>query len=131
MKRWFLLALLFVWGGCVSQPKESEPTPEEQRYAQEVARIKGEIDKANFCEARSDCVNLGSKCPFACYIVVNKSEEATIRALVEGFAGKINCGLPCELGCQHHCASLLRVVCLEKKCKAIVMGTTTGEAARD
>lgn len=31
------------------------------------SNIKSEIEKANYCEVDSDCVDAGSKCPFGCY----------------------------------------------------------------
>jgi len=30
--------------------------------------IKSSIEKANYCEMDSDCVDVGGKCPFGCYI---------------------------------------------------------------
>ena len=44
--------------------------------------IKSAIEKANYCEVDSDCVDAGGKCPFGCYAYVNKDEVEKISPLL-------------------------------------------------
>ena len=37
--------------------------------------IRNEIEKANYCKVKDDCVLAGSKCPFGCHILVNENEK--------------------------------------------------------
>ena len=37
------------------------------------SNLKSAIEKANYCEVDSDCVDAGEKCPFGCYNYVNKN----------------------------------------------------------
>jgi hypothetical protein len=36
--------------------------------------IQSKINQANYCNIKSDCIDIGGKCPFGCYIYVNKEE---------------------------------------------------------
>ncbi len=73
------------------------------------SRIKSEINKANYCITKEDCVNIGSKCPFDCYIYVNQREAERIKAMVDSYESK----------CVYDCIYCYDVACLDGKCKPI------------
>ncbi len=72
--------------------------------------IKSVIEKANYCEVDSDCVDAGGKCPFGCYLYVNKKEVEKISRLIESY----------DSWCIYGCASNPTVVCENKKCKEVL-----------
>ncbi len=67
------------------------------------------LDQANYCEVEEDCVNLGNKCPFGCYIYVNKNEEEEMKNLLDSFKSK----------CVYGCEQCLEVDCLSGKCEPV------------
>lgn len=71
--------------------------------------IRNEIKKANYCEIDSDCVDAGGKCPFGCYVYVNKNEVDKISKLIRSFDSK----------CIYGCVSISNVICKDKKCVEI------------
>ncbi|MFA5484986.1 MAG: hypothetical protein WC260_01930 [Candidatus Pacearchaeota archaeon] len=71
--------------------------------------IKSKINKANYCDIASDCVDVGGKCPFGCYIYVNKGEFNKISELVNSYKSK----------CVYGCISCQEVDCINNKCKEI------------
>lgn len=73
------------------------------------ARIKEQIAEANHCETAADCVDVGGKCPFDCYIFVHKNEADRIRTLVEGYDSQ----------CTYSCVAMNGVRCTENKCEVI------------
>lgn len=73
------------------------------------AYIKAEIAKAAVCTQDDECVSAASKCPFGCYVPVNKKEQSRIKGLVDGY----------ESGCAYDCLELDKLVCEEGRCKAI------------
>ena len=72
-------------------------------------QIKAEIEKANYCQKDSDCVNIGEKCPFGCAIIVNINEETRIKSLVEPYGSN----------CIYDCIEVKEVKCISNKCTAI------------
>lgn len=75
----------------------------------EESNIKSAIEKANYCEIDSDCVDAGGKCPFGCYVYVNKNEAEQISKLIQSYDSK----------CVYGCASKPEVVCKNNKCKEV------------
>lgn len=73
------------------------------------SNIKSAINKANYCEMDSDCVDAGGKCPFGCYVYVNKNEIKKISHLIQSYDSK----------CVYSCASYPTVICESKKCVEI------------
>ena len=59
--------------------------------------IKNEIEKANHCNTKQDCIDAGGKCPFGCYVYVNKNEVDRISNLISSY--RSNCIYSCIL-CQ-------------------------------
>ena len=43
------------------------------------------IDDANYCTTADECVDIGSKCPFGCYILVNEAEADRVQRRLERF----------------------------------------------
>lgn len=72
------------------------------------AYINWKLEKANYCEVDEDCVDLGSKCPFGCYIYVNNAEEKEMKNLLNSFESK----------CVYGCAECLEVDCVSGKCQS-------------
>jgi len=72
-------------------------------------KIKTEIIKANYCENYSDCVDAGGKCPFGCYVYVNKNEVRKISQLIQSFNSK----------CVYGCLTCQTVICENNKCKEV------------
>jgi len=71
--------------------------------------INSAIEKANYCEIDSDCVDAGGKCPFGCYVYVNKNEVDKISKLIQSYDSK----------CIYDCALDTKVVCENSKCKEV------------
>lgn len=71
--------------------------------------IKSEIEKANYCNIDSDCVDVGGECPFGCWVYVNKNEVNRISELISSFDSK------CVYGCLFCPIS----ICENSKCKAV------------
>ncbi len=73
------------------------------------AQIKQEIAEANYCDTADDCEDAGGKCPFDCFVFVNKSEVDRIKTLVDDF----------ESQCVYSCVALNRVDCIDHQCKPV------------
>jgi hypothetical protein len=71
--------------------------------------IQKEITEANYCETDEDCVDAGGKCPFGCYIYVNKNDANRIKNLVSSY--RSNCIYQCM-----YCPS---VECKNNKCEPV------------
>jgi hypothetical protein len=71
--------------------------------------INNEIEKANYCDVKEDCVSTGSKCPFGCYIYVNKNEVNRIKNLISSF----------KSNCVYNCMYCPDVECKNNKCEPI------------
>lgn len=71
--------------------------------------LRKEIDMANHCATQQDCVNVGSKCPFGCYIYTHASEADRIRGLLENF----------QSNCEYSCISCPTVACVDNKCQPV------------
>lgn len=69
--------------------------------------IKGQIDKANYCNVKEDCVDAGSKCPFGCYNYVNKNEVGRISKMIDSYSGT---------KCVYSCLYCPGVECRNNKC---------------
>lgn len=74
------------------------------------ANIKEQIAAANYCDTPDDCVDVGGKCPFDCYIFVNEKEEGRIKSMVEGYAST----------CTYSCLAINDVDCVEHKCQPVL-----------
>lgn len=72
--------------------------------------IKSTIEKANYCEVDSDCVDAGGKCPFGCFVYVNKNEVEKISNLIQSYESK----------CVYGCVSESTVTCEDSKCKEVL-----------
>lgn len=84
------------------------------------AQIKQAIAEANTCETAADCVDIGAKCPFDCYIFVNKNESERIKTLVDGYPSQ----------CEYSCLAISGVDCVDRKCTPLYdMPPTAEEAA--
>ncbi len=71
--------------------------------------IERAITEAQYCEVKSDCVQVESKCPFGCYTFVNKKEADRIQTLIDTY----------ESRCAYLCLELKGYDCVNNKCKAL------------
>lgn len=78
--------------------------------------IKAEIEKANYCNFKEDCVNIGSVCPFGCDILVNKNEAKRISGLIGAFQ---DCTFGVCKFCDYMCIQFKGIDCIDKKCMPI------------
>lgn len=70
--------------------------------------VEKQIETANYCNTPDDCVNLGSRCPFGCDILVNKNEADIVKR-------KLN-ALPQINRCNYNCVMPSLIECQENKC---------------
>jgi hypothetical protein len=70
-------------------------------------KVKAAIEAANYCEIDSDCVQLQSRCPFDCYVHVNKNEAGRIMAMIDDFKST----------CVYGCVAPPDFPCIEGKCR--------------
>lgn len=72
--------------------------------------IKKEINEANYCQVVSDCQMVTeSKCPFGCYVFVNKNESTRIGELLEEY----------ESNCAYSCIEFKGVECVSNSCQIL------------
>lgn len=69
--------------------------------------IKKQIVEANYCSEDLDCIDAGGKCPFDCYVYVNKKEVNKISKLIQEFDSR----------CVYNCISCQGAICENNKCK--------------
>lgn len=93
MKKYLLALAILLVASCASQEES----------------IKREIESANFCETKEDCILVGSKCPFDCYIYSNAKEADRIKNLVDSY----------ESACAYSCIMCDDVACENGKCKPV------------
>jgi len=72
--------------------------------------IQKHIEDANYCDLQEDCILVGSKCPFGCYIYANAKEAPQIQTLVEGYDSQ----------CMYKCTANFGVDCIAHKCEPIL-----------
>ena len=70
--------------------------------------INSRVEKANYCNVDTDCLDAGGKCPFGCYNYVNKDSANEISRLIESFDSR----------CVYGCLSCPTAICENNKCKA-------------
>lgn len=90
-----LIPLLIILAGCVADQENN---------------IKEAIEKARYCSVKEDCILVESKCPFGCYIFVNKNEAKKINDLVQSY----------ESSCIYSCIQLEDFDCIAGKCSEII-----------
>ncbi len=71
--------------------------------------IKTEIEKSNYCDVDSDCVDAGGKCPFGCWVYVNKNEVDKISQLIKSF----------DTTCVYDCVYCPTAICTNHKCNEV------------
>lgn len=111
MRTFFLLTvgtLAILLSGC-------KPAPQTE------AAIKEELAEANYCETESDCTLIGSKCPFDCYIYVNKNEADRMKQIVDDFPSD----------CTYSCIQSFGVACNQGTCEAITEPPPSEEETTD
>ena len=87
---------------------------EEPDGAITVDYIKTEMNKANYCETKDDCIETNTKCPIGCYNVVNIADVNRINDLVKEF----------KQTCFQTCTTLMDVNCVDSKCVPMAYGTS-------
>ena len=76
--------------------------------------VRSKIASANYCTEPTDCVNVGSHCPFGCYVLVNADEaDSVLSAINEYFDAH-----PGEQ-CMYDCVAVAGYDCVSGKCETI------------
>lgn len=97
-----LVALLTALAACAgTDPKTahsgtSAPTTDE---------LEAMIAAANHCVAAEDCVDIGTQCPFGCWILVNAAEADDVEAAIAAWAAAGSSS------CTYSCANRGEIVC--------------------
>ncbi|MCK6462748.1 MAG: hypothetical protein L6Q29_02935 [Candidatus Pacebacteria bacterium] len=86
---------------CDSGPSYKIPQTQEG--------IKRAIKETQYCEVKSDCAQVQSKCPFGCYTFVNKKDADRIQAFIDSY----------ESTCIYSCVELAGYDCVNNKCEVI------------
>lgn len=73
--------------------------------------IRNQIENANYCDTKDDCRRVNSKCPFDCYVSVNKNEVERINGLIKLYPRT----------CLYSCGPLKEVNCTDNKCQSQVI----------
>ena len=89
----FSLGVLVLLSACTGNEEET---------------LRADLDAANHCTAASDCVLIGSVCPFDCYIYVHTSEADRMKVKLDAF----------ESNCAYSCLATTGVACEAGKCMA-------------
>jgi len=78
--------------------------------------IKKEIEKANYCQTADDCALAArARCPFGCYVYVNKAEADRIAALIKEYDQA-----PRMSRCMYGCIGSEGPACINTKCTPIL-----------
>ena len=67
------------------------------------------IKNAQYCEAKNDCTQIESKCPFGCYTFVNKNEAEKIQTFIDSY----------ESRCMYICVQIEGYDCINNKCEVL------------
>jgi len=78
------------------------------------SEVKDEIDAANHCSVVSECVSLGSDCPFGCYILVNAADAERIQELIDDYHSA-----HATEECMYDCVASYGTECRAGKCENI------------
>lgn len=73
------------------------------------SNIRNQIQKANYCTTKDDCIDAGGKCPFGCYNYVNKNEFNRIQRLLDSFSNE----------CIYDCMMCPDVECVDNICEPV------------
>ncbi|MBR9677506.1 hypothetical protein GOV04_05170 [Candidatus Woesearchaeota archaeon] len=83
--------------------------------------LKELIAQANNCKTRDDCQLLGNKCPFGCYVYVNKDKAEKLQPLFDTY----------KTTCDYACAPSSGVSCNDKKCEPVIIDPLAGPSIKD
>ncbi len=71
--------------------------------------LKLDLQEGNYCETKDDCVLIGSKCPFDCYVYANKDKAEELKERMYAF----------ESDCEYSCIATAGVECRQNVCVAV------------
>jgi hypothetical protein len=91
--------------GCVGAVPPGGLPPTE-------AEVNASIDAANYCTDPSECVDLGSACPFGCWILVNAAEAESVEAELDAYFDAATST------CTYSCSSMGPIECRAGRCEA-------------
>jgi len=82
-----------------------------------------QIEKANYCDVKEECVLLEGECLFGCGVFVNENEADKIKDLIDDYDSNS------QLHCGYMCMPLFDVNCDKNKCVAVY--TCEGDYCED
>lgn len=96
------VALLVALAACAgTDPKTSH----SGTAAPTTAEVEAMLEAANHCTVATDCVDVGTQCPFGCWILVNAAEADDVRAAIDAWAAAGSSS------CTYSCANRGEIVC--------------------
>jgi len=118
MRKFLFLAIIILgsfigkvfWQGRNSEEKNNELALNTTVDLQEKRNsIKNQIKQYADCESDADCEVIDSKCPFGCYVAVNRDKLDEIKKNIEEYPNE----------CENSCRLKRGTKCEDKKCKVI------------
>ena len=104
-----IFILIFILAFYVQNKIKESQSPE--------AKIKTEIEAANYCTIKENCTLIKVKCTSECYILINKKELNKINNVLNAYQSNINNILNSgETKCIYNCIKPENYDCLENKC---------------
>lgn len=82
-------------------------TGSSYKIPQTESGINQAIEQAQYCEVKSDCVQVDAKCPFGCNVFVNKREVERIQTFIDSH----------ESRCAYVCVALKSYDCVNNRCE--------------
>jgi hypothetical protein len=80
--------------------------------------VREALEVANFCTADADCVDLGGRCPFGCYLYVNKEKADAMRELLDEYEK----GAGAKTRCDYQCLKCDQFACVSGRCEVLCGG---------
>lgn len=105
-----MFVLIILISGCFRE--ESVLTTETERSGAEIkteAEIQSEIENANYCDTKEDCMKVNAQCPFGCNVYVNVADGERIQALLDSFVSN----------CEYRCQVCESVECRNNQCEPV------------
>lgn len=105
-KKYYIITFLSVAAIAIAVTVWIFPDVRMKRSEQ---RILNMIEEANYCTQTSDCAVIPSKCPFDCYVALNKEHAGAVSRAIDEY----------ESMCMYGCIEMGGVECLSGRCELV------------